>query len=283
MKHLSVACLGIAGIAALTTFNSCTVERNIVLNAADKVCSPGLKEKGELYIDGSRKLKSTGYAGTSSSWSGDIAYATRDHRAYMISVRTLDEHFESQPKGYAPTEQTRIFNLTGFRADGAIGYFTGFGAHGKLETYWGFGTGNIKNTGIYPVSYNVSYFRAFGQFGAGFDNHIVSFMGGVRLTGQTNLDLQNVNRGLLNDIDFKSNNFNVLFLDPYAEAQVGYKFIKLSMQVGCNNVIPYDMNTIEKNRYYLSGFYFTTGITFRFAHRHSQKTVWGAKKYWELP
>jgi hypothetical protein len=283
MKHLLVASLG---IIALTTFNSCRVERDIVLNAADKVCSPGIKEKGELYIDGSRKMKSTGYAGTSSCWSGDIAYAVQDHMALMASVRTLDEHFESQPKGFAPNEQTRVFNLTGMRADLAIGYITGIRAYGKFEAYMGLGGGEVNNTSTYPSGYSVSHLRAFGQFGFGFDNHVISLMCGARLAGQSHGDLNKLNPAdypeIRTAIVKTPRKYDVLFLDPYAEAQVGYKFIKLSMQVGCNNVIPYDLNTIEKNRYFLSGFYFTTGIAIRFAPRNSRKKVWGAKKYWEI-
>lgn len=289
MKHLLIACAAIASIASIT---SCSVERDIVLNAADKVASPGLKEKGELYIDGSRKMKSTGHSGTSSSWSGDLAYAVQDRMGLMVSVRTLDQHFESQPKGYAPNEQTRVFNLTGMHADAAIGYFAPIRAHGKFEAYMGLGAGEVNNTSTYPASYSTNYLRAFGQFGFGFDNHVISLMCGAKLTGQSNGNLEKLDPTDYTEIraavdkDKRENKFigkfDVLMLDPYAEAQVGYKFIKLSMQVGCNNVIPYDMNPIEKNRYFLSGFYFTTGLAFRFAHRNSEKKVWGAKRYWEL-
>ncbi|MES2702443.1 MAG: hypothetical protein V4649_07385 [Bacteroidota bacterium] len=280
MKHLLTACLG---LAALTTFYSCSVERDIVLNSADKVCSPGLRERGELVIDGSRKMKSTGYGGTSASWSGDVAYAVKDHIGLFASVRTLDEHYESRPKGYAPGAQIKKFNLTGMRTDVAIGYFTGFGAHGKLETYYGLGFGSIDHKGAYPVNYNVDYLRAFGQFGAGYDGNILSLMGGVKLSGQSNANLDKVDITLRDAIKHKDGKYDVLLLDPYVEAQLGYKLLKLSMQVGCNNVIPYDMNTSEQNRYYLSGFYFTMGLTVRFAHRHSEKRQWGAKKYWEMP
>jgi hypothetical protein len=281
MKNLLAALLGIAAVISL---NSCSVERDYVFNAADKVCSPGLRERGELYIDGSRKLKSTGPSGTSSSWSGDIAYGVHKHLGLMASVRTLNEHIESTPKSLSSNMETRVFNLTGTRAEAAIGYFTGFGAHGKLETYFGVGGGEIDNTGSYPGNYSASHMRVFGQFGAGYDHNIVSFMGGLKLTGHsTTVDVRKIDNVLFNELIHNPGMFHVLLLDPYAEAQVGYKQIKLSVQIGCDNVIPYDMNPAEQNRYYLSGFYCTVGVAVRFAHRYTLKRVWGAKKWWENP
>jgi len=212
----------------------------------DRANTPGLREglEGKLTlavkphaaydIDSSQR-------GNALSFGADLAFSPINHLGIIASYRSINHRVirEDYDKGY----DVYGGDFSGHRWEGGLGYFTTFGRLGKAEVYAGYGRGIIRrySNNSPEKDYTSRYNRYFIQPAAGFGNQKVSVTGGFRLAYQRFYDFEsrdpdlryNMMRNDRNDIEREA----IGFIEPFINAELGWKYIKYNMQVGCSGQI----------------------------------------------
>ena len=125
----------------------------------------------------------------------------------------------------------------GTMLEGGAGYFYPAGKHFVFETYGQLGYGGIKNlyTNNSSSYSNVDFFRFSVQPAVGFRNSIVEFIFSARLASLNYLSIKQSYVGdsfELKNLDYIHDHSSSLLAEPAATLRLGYKYIKLQLQVG---------------------------------------------------
>ena len=265
MKHYIVLC------SAILMLSACSYEKALYVHTANKVFSPGIKDSGDIKVDGSVKLQALDKKSNGSpvSCSADVAWSPVDHLGIFGSYRGVNHKGANHDRFYGGllnnnNIERQTFDLNGYAGDMGLGYYCRAGNTGKFEAYGGFGLGNLFNSSddIDPGYYKVTYHRFFTQVGYGYDYDIISFMAGFRLSLEkmnSFVDHGNIatyGPGAIYDIV----NTTRPYIDPYMQLQIGGKHIKLTMQLGYDiSAYPHPAGVL----YRPSAGYITMGIVYQ--------------------
>lgn len=243
----------------------------------DRANTPGLMEAYEVKLTTAWKPQESssdsGYRSghNGSSFGADLAFSPVNHLGLIASYRSIHNKSITEDRGTDYTKYGGEFN--GHRWEGGIGYFTTFGRLGKFETYAGYGRGEIRRRGITNPErdYNTDYNRIFIQPALGFSNNVVSITGGIRFAYQKYVNFRSDNPNLRYTILDKYTREDVEgatvgFLEPFINAEVGWKYIKFNAQTGCSGQI--FGSSVSGNL----PFYFSLGLAFHFAPRYLKDT-----------
>ena len=209
----------------------------------DRANTPGLREAYETKLTLSVKPQAGGSSDSNIghsnpvSFAADLAFAPAKHFAVFGSYRSINHRVID-----ADASDFNVYggDFTGSRWEGGIGYFTAFDRLGKFEVYAGYGQGKIARQAQYTSSrnYQSRYYRYFIQPAAGVGNHMYSVTGGIRFAYQRFYDFYSANPDLRYTIMDNSSRRDVEkesmgFIEPFINGEVGWKYIKYNMQVGC--------------------------------------------------
>ena len=251
MKHCYLTLV----LTTLVMFSSCIYP---TIHFADRANSPGFTEKGEFKgvaaikpqaadmepnVPGSENFRSSGVAPEL-----DLAYALTNHFAVTASYTSVVNRYTREGQGrssyYGHTDSTiggRV-NLNGVEV--GAGYFLKGPRILKFGLYGSFGTGAISRKGLIlpEFNYNTRYWKYSVQpeLGIGPNNgKIFSVMFGTRLTGikyygfRSDNPLTKYAVGYYNP-KYSQNVTNQMYfyIEPYANIEVGYKYVKFNAQLG---------------------------------------------------
>jgi hypothetical protein len=259
----------------------CTSPKALYVHIPDKVNSPGLMEAREVRLDAAVQPQSSNDNGSGSGYALDAAFAPINHLGIIASYRN-NNNFKRNDSYSAGWPLSASFpeksTLNGSSTDIGAGYFTRDGLRGKFEVYAGAGYGDIANSSTYPDPgrYSGRYTRCFVQAGYGLSCKYLAFMAGARVLYKKFNTFQ-VDSGALIDAyqinQIRSQPF--VLMQPYGEIQTGYKYIRLTLQLGFQigqTPDPYpgpdnEYSAGQRYRYTTSPFYGSMGIAFQFAPR----------------
>lgn len=250
----------------------------------DRVNSPGFKEKGEAKLVLATKFTSNDADSLNRGWlnpAADIAYAVSNHIAVFASYRSLQNRYirEHIPDEYGKSRWSNDTimggRFTGNYFDAGAGYFSGIGGRAKMEVYGGIGMGNLNRNGtLMPqLNYDARYYRVFIQpaIGAASRQDVFSVMAGMRLTFQKFYAFSSPNPQLyyraatISSYDaYDVRRPLYTFLEPFANLELGYKFIKVNMQLGLS--VPLSGRAVD-----IAGFsplFGSLGLAFNYAPRY---------------
>lgn len=211
----------------------------------DRANTPGLREglEGKLTLafkpHAANSIDSV-QQGNMLSFGADLAFSPVNHLGIIASYRSINHRVirEDQDDRY-------VFggDFTGHRWEGGLGYFNTFGRLGKVEVYAGYGRGIIRrySNNSPERDYTSRYNRYFIQPAVGFGNHKVSVTGGFRVAYQRFYDFEsrdadlryNIMRNSEGDIEREA----IAFIEPFINAELGWKYIKYNMQAGCSGQV----------------------------------------------
>lgn len=213
----------------------------------DRVNTPGLREAYETKLTLSLKPQSGGSSdsniGRSNpvSFAADLAFAPVNHLAVFGSYRSLNHRVINSD---ASDFDVYGGDFTGSRWEGGLGYFTTFDRLGKFEVCAGYGQGKIARRAYYTPDrdYKSRYYRYFLQPAIGAGNHMFSASGGLRFTLQHYYDFYSANPNLrytIMDDDGKRDveKETMAFIEPFINGEVGWKYIKFNLQLGCTGQV----------------------------------------------
>jgi hypothetical protein len=214
-------------ILILLSLSSCTNYIYVPI-MPEKVFTPALREKGDLQVDVS----------TSSlqPFSLTAAYAINDHVALSGSFKTIGFNMnESEDNGSG----TSLTNYSGSRYALGLGYFSTLGDKGFWGINGGIGSGDLTarlnwndpNNSSYITTAKMQLPTFFINYHIGVSGNIASFSGGIKIGYQayTSKSVTTTASG--------SGNLNVyadgpIYAQPYLDFGLGYKYVKLSTQIG---------------------------------------------------
>ena len=267
----------------IASLASCTAPKALYVHTPDKVNLPGFKEAHEYKADISMQPIATSRGGIPFTYSFDLAFSPVNHLGIIASYRgnnNLDlthSYGDAFSKGTIGDEK---FHLGSSVTDIGIGWFDKEGERGIFECYAGYGLGSIANNpdGYNdPGNYYGRYHRLFMQlhYGVSIPNAIV-FLGFKTIYKK--FDAFGIGSGARIDSSVISElKSNYLFLmQPFVEIQGGNRFVRLSLQLGCQIYLhQYNSCKIPANEYDLNqGYiynspllYFSLGLTFHHAPR----------------
>ncbi|MCW3123115.1 MAG: hypothetical protein JWQ38_2607 [Flavipsychrobacter sp.] len=223
---------------------ACSHEKALYVHTTNKVFSPGIKDSGDIKVDGSLKFQSLDKEGKGSpvSFFADVAWSPVNHLSIFGSYRGVNSKGVTHERFYGGVLNSRnleyqTFDLNGYAGDMGIGYYCRTGEIGKFEVYGGFGVGNLFNSSndIDPGYYRLNYYRYFTQVGYGYDYDILSFMTGFRLSMEqltSFVDGGNIAQGYGTGAIPDLLNITRSYVDPYMELQIGGRHVKFTMQLG---------------------------------------------------
>lgn len=254
MKHLYLTIL----FTGMVMFSSCIYP---TIHFADRANSPGFTEKGEFKgvaaikpqaadtepkVPGSENFRSSGVAPEL-----DLAYALTDHFAITAGYTSVVNRYTREGQGsrgyYGLTDSTiggRV-NLNGVEV--GAGYFLKGTRILKFGLYGSFGIGGISRKGLIlpEFNYHTKYWKYSVQpeLGIGPNNgRIFSVMFGTRLTGIKYYGFRSANPLTQYAVGYYNPKYgqNVtnqmyFYIEPYANVEVGYKYIKFNAQLGLTN------------------------------------------------
>ncbi len=198
--------------------------------------------EGKLIIAAKPQINYTDSAhgnGGLASMGIDAAFAPVNHFGLIASYRMINyRRIIEDISPYLSNTYGGVFS--GSRWELGAGYFDKFGSkgRGRLEAYGGFGQGTLSRRGYSTPQrdYDTHFNRYFIQTAVGMSNDIFCFGGGLRFAAQHFYDFQSPNTPVLRyeildgNIDLQSVIFS--FMEPYVHAEVGWKFIRFTGQVG---------------------------------------------------
>ncbi len=264
---------------------SCTSPKALYVHIPDKVNSPGFMEAREVRLDAAVQPQSSNDNGSGSGYALDAAFAPINHLGIIASYRNnsnfkRNDTYSAGWPLYSSFPEKLVLN--GSSADFGAGYFTRDGLKGKFEVYAGGGFGDIANSSNYPDPgrYSGRYTRCFVQAGYGLSCKYLAFMVGARVLYKK-FNTFNVDSGAVIDAyqisQIRSRPF--VLMQPYGEIQTGYKYVRLTLQLGVQIGQMPDQSPGPANeysagqsyRYATSPFYGSMGIAFQFAPRFRQR------------
>lgn len=207
----------------------------------ERANSPGLREGGEAKLTLSLKPQSSSdidsvQRGNPVSFAADLAFAPVNHLLVFGSYRSLNHRVIREDNG-----DYDVFggDFSGHRWEGGLGYFTTFGRLGKFEVLAGYGQGKIRrySNNSPQKDYSAAYGRVFIQPAVGAGNQKYSVTGGIRFAYQRFYDFTSRDPDLRYEIMRNTYSRDVTqedisFIEPFINAEVGWKYLKYNMQVG---------------------------------------------------
>lgn len=176
--------------------------------------------------------------GSSASLGIDAAFAPLNHLGLVASYRTVNNRKidEDDPIFLYPSQYGGLFN--GNRWELGAGYFTTFDRRGRFEAYAGFGRGTLGRRGFSTPEkdFDTKYDRYFLQGAAGAGSDIYAFSGGLRFAAMrfnnfTSPTTPTLRYEILeNHQDVEAETF--AFVEPFINAEIGWKIIRFTMQMG---------------------------------------------------
>jgi hypothetical protein len=250
----------------LVSFSSCQQR----LYFPERANTPMLSEALEAKVTLSAKPQANhsdsahGKAGAA-SFAMDAAFAPVNHFGIIASYRSQNKRRIDEETGILINSYGGVFN--GHRWEGGLGYFTGFGRLGRVEAYAGYGNGLLTRSSYYTHErdFSTRYHRFFLQGAAGAGNHIFTAGGGLRVSMHTYYDFtapDPILRYHVLDLDGPAVDVQqetFVFVEPFINAEVGYRFIRFNMQLG---------SALQTSGQRIAGntpFYFSIGCTFHFS------------------
>lgn len=228
------------------------------IHFADRANSPGFTEKDEFKavaaikpqaadvepnVPGSENFRSSGVAPEL-----DLAYALTNHFAVTAGYTSVVNRYTREGQGnrgyYGLTDSTiggRV-NLNGIEV--GAGYFLKGPRVLKFGLYGSFGTGAISRKGLIlpEFNYKTKYWKYSVQpeLGIGPNNgRIFSAMFGTRVTGIKYYGFRSANPLTKHAVGYYNPKYgqNVtnqmyFYIEPYANIEVGFKYIKFNAQLG---------------------------------------------------
>jgi hypothetical protein len=254
---------------------SLTCSCNTRLYLPDRVNSPGLTKKHEAKLTAFAKVPRPGKdsfgRGSSISPAVDLAYSLSDHIGVIAGYRSTVNRLQPRDVSYPSIhiiDTPLAGRLNGENFELGAGYFRRFLDRGKMEIYAGVNLGELsRKSSIAPqFDFASKYYRVFIQPAVGltgYDNFSAS--AGVKLSftkfysfdcayGRMAADILAYDRNkTVTDVTFG-------YLEPFANVEVGYKFVKFNCQVGFSTpVTTYAMSTTS-----IFSFQAGAGITFHY-------------------
>ena len=222
------------------SLSSCVEPKALYVHLPDKVNCPGFKEAGEAKAEISVQPIENSTRGVPVIYNCNLAYAPINHLGIIASYQgayNLKLSNDYGGLGFFGNTATEKFQLSSSMVDLSIGYFTKDGNKGLLECYGGFGIGYIRNNAMGyddPGDYYGNFYRIFLQL-----DYCYSYKNALLIAGFRTMDKKYTafDIGSNAEIDssaikqIKSN--NLLLLQPFIEFQTGNRFIRFSMQFGC--------------------------------------------------
>jgi hypothetical protein len=202
-------------------------------------------------------------SGGQASFAMDAAFAPVNHFGLIGSYRTVNNRrIDEDVSSIFADAYGGVFN--GHRWELGAGYFNTFGSKGRFEAYAGFGQGTLRRRGYRTPErdFDTRYQRYFLQGAIGMGNDIFTFGGGLRFAAQRYSDFKSYNNPTLRyDIldgatDVEKETFG--FMEPFVNAEVGWKIIRFTGQVG---------TSAQTNGVKIAGntpFYISLGACFHF-------------------
>ena len=136
-----------------------------------------------------------------------------------------------------------------------------------MDVYGGGALGNIERKSLKGSGkdYRTQYYQLFVQPGIGFRvKDIIEFGGGVRVNYHKYFSFQSQNtdtRYHFTDQKINIEDANLIFLCPFIDVNVGYKYVKFNVQMGLNSNV--NGSLLMEN----SPLYASMGLTFTFLPR----------------
>lgn len=237
----------------------------------ERTNAPMLREAGEVKLTSSLKLQNNS-AGSKNSFSPslDFAFSPIQGLGIMGSFRGTSRYADEDDFGIYQNQDSIYYS--GNKGEFGLGYYLPFGRKGLFEVYAGgaFGNGERQNLRQTGGDYKTKYYQVFIQPELGFNaNDIFELSGGIRFNYHKYSYFQSPDpnvRYYFTDpqTDIKDNYF--LFVCPFINFNVGYRFVKFNAQFGLNGNIGRPRLILGNSPWYAS-----MGLTFGFAPRFLRK------------
>ncbi|MBS1614935.1 MAG: hypothetical protein JST06_02340 [Bacteroidetes bacterium] len=177
--------------------------------------------------------------GSNASLGMDVAFAPMSHLGLIGSYRSVhNRRIDENVSPIFADVYGGVFN--GNRWELGAGYFNTFGRKGRFEAYGGYGQGTLSRRGYYTPDrdFSTRYHRIFLQSALGLGNDLFASGGGLRIASQQFFDFQPSNNPSLryeilnnqHNTDVQSVHF--VFIEPFINAELGWKLIRFTAQVG---------------------------------------------------
>lgn len=240
---------------------------------------PTFMEANELKATASVKLQ-TGRAFFAPE--ADIAYAPANHIGIIASYRSMPDRMADLYSRFNSTtsdsfNKTQV-NLRGNRIEAGAGYFTRMGREGMLEVYGGYGNGSMTADQAPYHYFDTRYHRFFVQADVGFKNKDISVTGGVQASMQQyyqfhadSIVYRQVSSNPAQFVELTGRNF--LFVQPYINAEAGYKYVFFNFQCGFSAQLGSNKRDISGDAF----MYLSMGVTFRLDARRCSSYRSGSK------
>lgn len=169
------------------------------------------------------------------SYAFDAAFAPADHLGLLFSYRNLNHKLLTEGDDFYEWQFGGDYN--GRRLEGAVGYFDRFGGKGRADIYLGYGNGSLSREGwYYPErDFRIRYHRFFLQPSIGIGNDVFLLNGGFRVAWHKYYNFTSPDPALryliLRDKSDIQNEISG-FIEPFINAEVGYKFARFNFQTG---------------------------------------------------
>lgn len=176
----------------------------------------------------------------------DLAFSPVNHLGLIASYRHINDRYIKEDQDWNPFNGSSktiggVFN--GSRWEVGAGYYDTVGSRGKVELYGGYGNGTLQRRSqkLPEYDYDTRYHRFFFQPAAGLNiSRFFSFTAGIRFAFMSFYDFRSADPELKYTIgrtrqDVTNRIFP--FLEPFANFEGGYKFLKGNVQVGASRQI----------------------------------------------
>lgn len=238
----------------------------------ERTNAPMLRESGEMKLTSSLKLQNNPTNGKSNfSPSLDFAVSPVKGMGITGSFRSISRYATNNSFSYSTLHGIDSFHFKGSKGELGLGYYFPFGQKGLFDIYAGGALGNLQCNiiGMSGNWYKTQYHQIFLQPSVGFHvKDIFEISGGIRFNyhkysyfrssdPETRYSFTNSNTDIEDDY--------FLFVCPFLNLNIGYKYVKFNAQIGFNNSAG---NTRLTNN---GALYASVGLTFAFAPRFLMK------------
>ncbi|XZF12482.1 hypothetical protein ACTHGU_11875 [Chitinophagaceae bacterium MMS25-I14] len=241
----------------------------------DRVNAPMLREQGDVKLTSSFKVQGNGNTNKFvASPSFDFAASPINGLGLMVSYRHTNRYADEDNIFDSVTDPDSI-HYSGNKLEMGAGYYMPFGGKGLFEIYAGGGFGsfnrdNIKKEPYADGNFQSRYQTYFLQPALGFCHRdIIELSGGIRFAYLKYNHFRgddSVIRYELTDpeSDIEKNTF--IFIDPYVNVNIGYRYAKFNIQMGSNICV-----SSPQLRHGDFPFYASLGLTLEIAPRFAGK------------
>lgn len=249
--------------AAILVFSACSPK----IYFPERTNAPMLREVGEVKLTSSLKLQSNS-AGSKNSFSPslDFAFSPIKHLGIMGSFRSTSRYSDEDDFGTYQNQDSIYYS--GNKGEIGLGFYLPIGRKGLFDVYAGgaFGNGERDNLRGLGGDYKTKYYQVFIQPEIGFNaNDIFDLSGGIRFNYHKYNYFQSADpnvRYYFTDPQANIEDNYFIFVCPFINLNVGYKYVKFNAQFGFNSSVGKPHLILGNSPWYGS-----MGLTFAFAPR----------------